>query len=402
MQHKTIFESKEKFAVQLPICKELREYHTDGDYPLVVDPNADKKAIIIGMFVVRPVKSIPFTETLLNKEGYPDSLYNEEFDWSYNLSIENFTGGGLVANGSALDAYRLGMQYGTSDAVIMSSNNVSAEGVDNKDRKGYIFQPYGPLQWPHVVAVDAQMEEKVQKQRELWQKMGYLSSRRYPAQVVFSFSGLKQGGDQDTTTHDFLAGRIFHDVHPTGEPIETYIVTSELGAERIRNRCHQFHLQERIEDMLIVLPPPLTTGLNNKDSTPLRPSSDLDLTLLPSLLYTKYNMKIINHDGGQKVLNAFLQAGIVSQLHLTLGRQTNLHTILHTLAQTNLTLQQTLTNLTQGGEEKLEDKFQYFFGEKCRRSVPRHLPIISLIEDCSHDEVAIAIFDTSKGFDLDK
>jgi len=313
--------------------------------------------------------------------------------------IEHFNGGGLVANGSSLDAYRLGMQYGLSDAIIMSSNNVSADGVDNKHRKGYLCLAYGPCQWPHVAAIDEHLEEKFLRQRGLWHQLGYLSSRKYPAQIVISYSGLKYGDSPD-----FLAGRIFHDCHPNGESIECYIVTSELGAQRILERSHAFNLQDRIERMLIVLPPPC-------DSSTARPNTELDLTLLPSILYEKYDMKIVDHDGGQKVFNAFSKAGIMSQLNLSLGRQQTLQQIITSKAATTPALRDYLTAHENQEESGVEDKFQYFFGNENKdkrdktqyyRGIPKDLSLVSFIEDTGNDQVAIAVFDISKGFDFDK
>lgn len=387
LQHKTIYESENLVDVRLPFIDELRAFHVNGDFPLTVDPIRTDRCVIVGMFVVRPALSEPFTETLLNEEGLPTSLFSEKFDWSYNLQIDKFQGGWLVANGSALDVYRLGMQYGLSDAVMVSSNNVSTEGVDTSSRKGFVWQSYNPFQWPHVSKLDSDLEAKVQKQRAKWIEMGYLSSRRYPAQIVFTYSGL-----QFENAPDFLQGRIFHDYLPTGERMETYIITSELGAIRIRERAHLHDLQDRIEEMLITLPPP-------SHSTTARPNCEIDLSPIPTLLYKRYNIKLVNHDGGQKVLNDFMKAGILSQLHLTLGRQRNLQQIVETHMM-NSADKSILSQLDY------TSKFQYFFNDETKiptlLSIPKTFPILSLIEDCDHDEVAIAIFDTSRGCELNR
>lgn len=50
--------------------------------------------------------------------------------------------------------------------------------------------------------------------------------------------GIFTAGDRD-----FLEARILHEVHPTGEPIEVYILTSEKGAHYIRERCGMYGLQ---------------------------------------------------------------------------------------------------------------------------------------------------------------
>jgi hypothetical protein len=53
----------------------------------------------------------------------------------------------------------------------------------------YVWQPSGPLSWPHVVKEDSEILEKVAKTRREWQSQGMLSSRVYPANIVFSESG---------------------------------------------------------------------------------------------------------------------------------------------------------------------------------------------------------------------
>lgn len=119
--------------------------------------------------------------------------------------------------------------------------------------------------------------------------MGYLSSRKYPAQIAFSWSGERFEGSRD-----FLEGEIFHAFLPDGQRMEVYIVTSSLGAVRIRQRAAKYGLADRIEQMLIVLPAPPAAQAEAELTT------DMDLTDLPKLLYDRLGMKIVNHDGGHK------------------------------------------------------------------------------------------------------
>ncbi|RYG60812.1 hypothetical protein EON64_19060, partial [archaeon] len=249
--HRTAFEKREKVAVQLKFTEELRNYHPDGTFPLLKDPLITQQAAIIGMFVLRPSLGKPYTEKVLDDNNEPTSLYDSALDWAFN--VNGLDGGWLVANGSAVDAYRLGMQYGLADAVIVGTNTVAAEGVPRDGKAGYLWQPYGPLSWPHVHAADPDIQLKVARQRAAWQQLGYLSSRVYPAQVVFSWSG-----EAYPAVDDFLTASIFHERHPTGERIEVYIVTTEKGALLIKERCYLFGLQERIDEILIVIPPATT------------------------------------------------------------------------------------------------------------------------------------------------
>lgn len=55
------------------------------------------------------------------------------------------------------------------------------------------------------------------------QQMGYLSSRKYPAQIAFSWSGEHFEG-----SHDFLEGEIFHAFLPDGQRMEVYIISESM------------------------------------------------------------------------------------------------------------------------------------------------------------------------------
>ena len=105
-----------------------------------------------------------------------------------------------------------------------------------------------------------------------------------------------------------MEARIFEERHPgTDEPIEVYILTSFSGAESIRSRAHKYNLQDRIEKILIVC------------CKPDRPD-EIDYSAVPGLLYSEYDMKMVNHDGGKKVFRDFCSHGILSQFNVTLCR----------------------------------------------------------------------------------
>jgi hypothetical protein len=401
LNHRTIYSCHEDLAVKLPLTEELLEYHKNGEFPLLENPNETKKAVIIGMFVLRPGSSHPLGDDLLNHHGYPEGIYDEKLDWVYNL--DGLDGGWLIANLNSLDAYRLGMQYGVSDAVMISSNTVCAEGVTTPEKTGYIWQPYGPLSWPSVTKVDSNMVEKVENLRNLWQTMGFLSSRKYPAQMVVTHSG-KTFPDSP----DFLSARIFHDYHPNGDRIEVYIVTTAIGAKRIVERASQFQLEDRIQAMLIILP-----HLSDEK---------LDLSSLPALLYEKYSMKIINHDGGQKILRDFSTCpGLLTQMNLTLGRKWNLNTVLENFHTAMVPEEKKKKYLTE-----FQSRVRYFFSSPSSSAVtspisekrnhtddvesdsqkmmisygvPKDLKVSYCVEDESK-EVVIVTLNTKHGFDF--
>jgi hypothetical protein len=152
----------------------------------------------------------------------------------------------------------------------------------------------------------------IEEQRKEMQQQGIISDRVYPAQIVFSFSGECQG------ERDFLDARIFRELHPNGEPFECYILTSGQGARKIRERVLTSfpHLADRIDSILIQLPP-CPSG-----------NSDVDIGLIPKLLYEQLGVRIANHDGGRGILRKFCAAGAIAQVNLTLCRQKSLQDIL--------------------------------------------------------------------------
>jgi hypothetical protein len=121
LQHKTIYRDTERIEVSLPLCDVLKSYHIEGSFPLVEDPNIHKKACIIGMFVLRPAL-VSWTDSILDENGIFKSAYDIIDSWSYNF--EELEGGWLIANGNVVDAFRLALQYGTSDAVIVGTRTV--------------------------------------------------------------------------------------------------------------------------------------------------------------------------------------------------------------------------------------------------------------------------------------
>lgn len=44
LEHKTIYESSDRFELHLPLTDSLKAYHKDGSFPLVKDPTRQKKA----------------------------------------------------------------------------------------------------------------------------------------------------------------------------------------------------------------------------------------------------------------------------------------------------------------------------------------------------------------------
>ena len=367
---------------------------------LYLDPHESKRACIIGMFVLRPATVAWKDQDILS------ILYTDSMDWAYNL--RGIDGGWLVANGSPVDAYRLAMQYALSDAVIVSSNNVSCEGVtvtakDGSKKLGHMWQPYYPCSWDHLAAADPHLLQKLDEQRREWQDLGYLSSRKYPAQIIFTISGSRY----PSAMHDFLEGSIFTEKHPDGSEIEVYIITSQAGALEIERRITESfpHLIHRIETMIISIPPAVqdfdgsfldecsASECSKLNSTTGSLSRDINIALIPEVLFQRFNMQIVNHDGGAEILGRFFEAGACAQINLTLCRQQSLLEVLQQHHAINESDRQEALAL-------FAERVQYFFPSfnkdhadsyRSRTSIPSYLKPLHVIVG-EPDKVAVISF----------
>ncbi|HYC00714.1 MAG TPA: hypothetical protein VEC57_16395 [Candidatus Limnocylindrales bacterium] len=307
LEHATVHEDAARIALRLPLGDELARLHPGGCFPLIEDPSASSRSIIIGMFVLRPARR-GWTAPLL-EDGEPRSMYEVE-DWTFN--VRGVDGGWLIAGGNPLDAFRLALQYGLADAVIVGSNTVSKEGVDHGPYRGYLWQPYGPVRWPQVARADPHVLDKILRLRRLWQERGVLSRRPYPAQIVVS-----QSGEHKMGTADIFDARIFHDRHPDGSAIEVLVLTSEAGAEKMAARARGRGLGGRCHDMFVAVSP---------EGRP----AELDIAAAAQVLRSRHDIRIANHDGGATVLSKFSEAGVLPQMNLTLMRGRSVYDVLST------------------------------------------------------------------------
>ena len=329
-----------------------------ADFALVEDPRLTDRALIIGMFVLRP--ALTGWSAPILQDGKP--VISEVSGWSHNVS--GLDGGGFIADGCAFDAYRLGLQYGLSDAVMVGTGTALKEGVPHDGQPGYLWQPYGPASWPHVAAAEPELDRKIWGVRQLWQQQGLLSSRRYPAQIIVTRSG-NAGVD-----HDVFDARVFHAKHPDGAPLESYILTSHTGAERLRSRAASHGFQDRISSMLIVCSPE-----DNPD--------ELDIAAVPLLLRQKLDIRIANHDGGSIVLSEFSKAGALAQINFTLMRGRSVLEV-YKSKQNSLTPLE-LEELSRTFESRCS---MMFAGD--RRLPPNLRPISVLVDD---NEGCVVCFD---------
>lgn len=105
-----------------------------GQFPLVFDPNTEKKALIMGMFVLRPAFSAWNSPIDSHDQKSTESKLHQIQQWAYNY--KGIDGGWLIADRSPFDAFRVALQYGICDAVIVGTNTVSKEGLDTPSQEG--------------------------------------------------------------------------------------------------------------------------------------------------------------------------------------------------------------------------------------------------------------------------
>lgn len=135
----------------------------------------------------------PTTATTHDNDAYMKSMY-EVRDWIY--SVDGAEGGGLISGFSALDAYRLALHYGISDAIIFGTHHVSHEGIsdDSKGTEGYLWLADTVCGWDSLRAADSDLAAKIYEQRVQYQQIGLLSPRKYPAQIAFTWTAAVHEG----------------------------------------------------------------------------------------------------------------------------------------------------------------------------------------------------------------
>ncbi len=311
LAQRTVFEQPERIALRLPLGESLGALHPGGCFPLVEDPRSSPSAVIVGMMVLRAAdraRMARSAEAPLAAGSTGPALvdsFREVRDWCFD--VEGIGGSWAISGGNAFDAYRLALQYGTVDAVLAGAATVVREGLVAGARRGHLWQPYTPLSWAALAPWRDTLEPAIAALRRDWQGIGVLSQRRYPAQVAISASGRIRDG-----APDLLDARMFSDSHPDGSAMESYVLTSEAGAERLRERGRSKGLP--IEGRLLIA---------SADGRP----EEIDLARVPALLRTKLDARLVEHDGGAATLEAFEKAGALSQLNLTLMRGRSVHDI---------------------------------------------------------------------------
>ena len=132
MRQKLSFEKLSAGAKHLQFTSKMKSAFGDevSSFPLVFDPNKELKALIIGMFVLRPAYKVSTNVS----ETLNDSDLHRMEDLAFNYN--GIDGGWLIADRNSFDAFRVALQYGISDAIIVGTNTLSKEGIDSPARKG--------------------------------------------------------------------------------------------------------------------------------------------------------------------------------------------------------------------------------------------------------------------------
>jgi len=178
-----------------------------------MNPVAQRRAAIMGMFVIRPGidhyqsplprvedgEAVTPLDTDTKKEAIAVQSMNsngmyEEYDWIF--SVNGIEGGGLISGFNSLDAYRLALHYGISDAVIFGTHHVAHEGIsdDALGTEGYLWLPDTVCAWDNLQAADSNLTAKIYEQRQQYQQLGLLSTRKYPAQIAFTWTAAVHEG----------------------------------------------------------------------------------------------------------------------------------------------------------------------------------------------------------------
>ncbi len=352
LEHKEIYKNHGLAACTLDLGEDLGALGNGASFPLVEDPRQVNRTVIVGMFVLRPAR-VAWSPA----DGSVD--FASAQDWCFN--VRGVDGGWLIAGGNPLDAYRLALQYGLSDAVIVGSNTVAKEGVDHGEQPGYLWQPYGPASWPHLAAIDSHLTDRIANVRKDWQRQGVLSSRKWPAQIVVS-----QSGEHRPPANDLFQARVFSATHPDGTPVETYVLTSEAGAQRLRQRAGNHRLGRSVDEILVAISPPGQPEV-------------LDIANVPEALRRRFDIRIANHDGGQTVLSKFSEAGVVSQINLTLMRNASVFDVLRQDPRLPAEQRQRMI-------DEFDSRRQLFFSGDHR--LPRALKPMSVLSDGGNALVA--------------
>jgi len=379
---KLIYSSEEIPALRLPYSQKHRELINDvGYFELLEDPRITCRCAIIGMAVVRPLTNAcrvtPTDEVL-------DALFDPKLDWVFDVNAPGLAGGGTLSDGSVFDAYRLGLQYACSDAVLVGSATVISEGLGNN---GYVWQPWMPCSWPHVASTfgSKNLECAFRETRREWQAAGVLSTRDHPAQIVITGSG-----EREDAGGDILDARIFNMKHPDESPYECYILTSVLGAARLRARAlTKGWSHDKIDNALLICSPSDNPSKINEAS-------------IPSLLFAKLGMRIVNHDGGAMSLRQFARADALAQLNLSMGLEKALK---DTTRVRSLLLTLPSTSSSSFEEELKEEKeicptnlFRFLWASK---SMPEHLkPRVAAVHLSQRCELLVTIINMKGGTDL--
>ena len=256
-----------------------------SDEPLVADPGMSQEALIVGSAVLRPAKA-ELDRATVARSGV--EAFRSGLQWCHD--VEGLPAGAVVSAGSRLDAVRLAMHYGLSDAILVGSATVTAEGLPQAGRPGWRWRAETPLSFPVLADVRDELAAALRATRVRWQAEGCLSARPEPALVVLTRA-------QTSAPPTWLRA-------PALREGEAFVVTSNAGAKRL-SAWHRAGVEGApAEDRVLCASPPD------------QPEA-LDIRAVPRLLRERLDVRLAGHDGGRRTLAAFSRCGALHQLNIT-------------------------------------------------------------------------------------
>lgn len=256
-----------------------------ADEPFVIDPARAREALIVGSAVVRAAERALLRADVASRGV---AAFSDVPHWWHE--VEGLAAGAVVSAGSRLDAVRLARHYALTDAVLVGSATVAAEGLPRNGLPGWRWSARTPLAFPALADVRRPLADALRATRVRWQGAGLLSARMAPALVVVT-------GARETAAPAWLAA-------PALRECEAWVLTSPAGAERLeawrRAGVEGVPAPERV----------LCAGTDEGDES-------LAVAAVPRLLRERLDVRIAGHDGGRRTLAAFAEAGALHQLDVT-------------------------------------------------------------------------------------
>ncbi|ETO04604.1 hypothetical protein RFI_32790 [Reticulomyxa filosa] len=294
---------------QIPLVSAMHKYFPLGYFPLL--NYSDKVANIFNPSVVRPKEMEFACDQVLDKKANFQTMDQliKSSEWCYYF--EGAPSSCSIANKNPVDSIHLATHYALCDAVMLGSNSLMIESTPKHGWKGhYHYFQYLCEHWKHVLPFDNGIINVLSQQREYTQN--------------------QTGNPQLFSCNYFVNNEMGQEV---------FVVTSVRGAHNLSQAQPQ-----NVKPFQIITLPPLTTQKeklidkqqiqstsehNNKNNNWKGDDTDqfipedmtMDLSVLPKLLIDKFDIRLVDLDGGWKVLRECAKQRIINQMTINLCKQ---------------------------------------------------------------------------------